>query len=69
MLSSNIRAWTEEEVHEWFLSRPAENLQPLKGAPRLRHERRKASREEAEKVSKPEPAAPEGERQTTHETV
>jgi len=40
MLSPNIRAWTLAEIDAWLTSRPIENRQPLKGAPRLRHERR-----------------------------
>jgi hypothetical protein len=69
MLSPNIRAWTEEEVHEWFVSRPAENFQPLKGAPRLRHERRKAARDQADRACEPVQAETERERHARHETV
>jgi hypothetical protein len=42
MLSPNIRAWSEDEIVAWFDSRPVENLRPLQGAPRARHERRVA---------------------------
>ncbi len=48
MLSPNIRAWTEEEVEAWVASRPIENIRPLQGAPRARHERRKAAQAAAE---------------------
>jgi hypothetical protein len=43
MLSPQIRAWTEAEIDEWIDSRPVENVQPLKGALRLRHARRGAA--------------------------
>jgi Prophage CP4-57 regulatory protein (AlpA) len=42
MLSPNIRAWRESEIDEWLDSRPIENTQPLKGATRIRRERRDA---------------------------
>jgi hypothetical protein len=48
MLSPNTRVWTEDEIGAYIASRPAENLQPLKGAPRIRHERRKAAQSSAE---------------------
>jgi hypothetical protein len=48
MLSPNTRVWTEDEIDAYIASRPAENLQPLKGAPRIRHERRKAAQSSAE---------------------
>jgi len=28
LVSPNIRAWTEDEVYEWYQSRPAENAEP-----------------------------------------
>ena len=31
MLTSNVRAWDETDVDEWFRSRPVENKTPLKG--------------------------------------
>ena len=43
MLSPNIRAWAESEIDKWFESRPVENDMPLKGALRLRQERRAAA--------------------------
>ena len=42
MLSPNVRAWTESEIIEWLETRPRENTQPLKGAPKLRRERNTA---------------------------
>ena len=43
MLSPNVRAWAESEIDKWFELRPVENTQPLKGAPRIRRERRMAA--------------------------
>ena len=45
MLSPNIRAWTEAEIDQWIESRPVENSQPLKGAPKARHAARVAAAE------------------------
>jgi predicted DNA-binding transcriptional regulator AlpA len=48
MLSPQIRAWTEAEIDKWIDSRPVENAQPLKGALRLRNERRATAESAAE---------------------
>lgn len=32
MLTPNCRTWTEEEVDEWYSTRPVENDRPLQGA-------------------------------------
>jgi hypothetical protein len=55
MLSPNVRAWTEDEIDGWFNSRKSENTAPLKGAPRIRHERHLAAR--VSDGGKPEPRA------------
>jgi hypothetical protein len=56
MLSANIRAWTESEIDAWFSSRPIENTQPLKGASRIRRERRLAAAETAPRSTSTSPA-------------
>ena len=43
MLSANVRAWTEDEIAEWYNSRPVENDAPLKGGAKIRHQRRQAA--------------------------
>jgi len=42
MLSPNIRAWAEEEIDEWFKSRPVEGPPPRGAAKQKRDRRRKA---------------------------
>jgi hypothetical protein len=46
MLSPNCRAWTEEEVDEWIVSRPRENTAPLKGGVKNKYKRRTAAHDE-----------------------
>lgn len=48
MLSPHVRAWTEAEIDAWINSRPTENTKPLRGALRLRNERRAAAAMAAE---------------------
>ena len=40
VLSPNVRAWTEAEVDEWISTRPSVNSAPLRGRPKVLHERR-----------------------------
>jgi hypothetical protein len=42
MLSPGVRVWTEAELDAWFETRPTSNNGPLKGAAKIKHERKAA---------------------------
>ena len=41
MIGPNTRAWTEEEIDEWYRSRPVEGPAP-RGIAKIKHDARKA---------------------------
>ena len=38
MLSPNCRTWTEQEIEQWYASRPVDEPGALRGAARAKHE-------------------------------
>jgi hypothetical protein len=44
MLSPNARTWTEQEIKEWYSSRPVDEPSALRGAAREKHERKAAAK-------------------------
>ena len=47
MLRDNMRTWTEDEIDEWYASRPIENIHPPRGrAARLKRKRELEDRED-----------------------
>ena len=38
MLSPNTRTWTEQEIEDWYASRPVDEPGALRGAARAKHE-------------------------------
>jgi hypothetical protein len=47
MFSPNVRTWTDEELEEYYASRPVENERPLQGAVKAKHEARERREREA----------------------
>jgi predicted DNA-binding transcriptional regulator AlpA len=43
MLSPNCRTWTESEIREWYEARPVTEPQQMRGAARIKHQRKTAS--------------------------
>jgi Prophage CP4-57 regulatory protein (AlpA) len=42
MLSPNTRTWSEQEIEEWYASRPVEEPGALRGVARIKHEKKQA---------------------------
>jgi hypothetical protein len=40
MLSPNTRTWTEQEIEEWYASRPVDEPSALRGAALIKHTRK-----------------------------
>ena len=43
MLSPNCRTWTESEIREWYETRPVTEPEQMRGAARIKHEKKQAN--------------------------